>query len=87
MSASPCAHIHEPQIYERKPMTTTVGTRPSLLTETALYLRVPSDPLRPPQPFPVPEPIPTPAREPAPDGPENPDVPLPGPDPIEPSQI
>ena len=52
-----------------------------------LHLRVPSDPLSPPHPFPAPEPIPTPAREPAPDGPENPDVPVPGPDPIEPSQI
>jgi hypothetical protein len=53
----------------------------------ALHLRVPSDPLRPPQPFPAPEPLPTPGRRPAPDGPENPDVPLPGSDPIEPSQI
>ena len=80
------------QIHERKSMTTPALTRPSLHIEPALYLRVPylripSDPLRPPQPFPAPEPIPTPAREPAPDGPENPDVPLPGPDPIEPSQI
>jgi hypothetical protein len=73
-------------------MTIPAFTSPRLHPELALYpglpfLRIPSDPLRPPQPFPAPEPIPTPARGPSPDGPENPDVPLPGPDPIEPSQI
>lgn len=65
---------------------TSSGYRPALAPAT-FHLRVPSDPLHPPQPFPVPEPIPAPGREPAPDGPETPDVPLPGPDPIGPSQI
>jgi hypothetical protein len=51
------------------------------------HLRVPSDPLSPPEPFPAPEPAPPPVHRPPPDSPENPDVPLPGPDPIEPSQI
>lgn len=60
-------------------------TLPTRSMNQTFELRVPSDPLRPPQPFPAPEPAP--GREPAPDGPEEPDVPLPGPDPIEPSQI
>jgi hypothetical protein len=51
------------------------------------HLRVPSDPLRSPEPFPAPEPVPPPVRRPSPDSPENPDMPLPGPDPIEPRQI
>jgi hypothetical protein len=77
------------------PLTTSEGSRsitPSFYEPTyeptaAFHLRAPSDPLRSPEPFPAPEPAPPPLRRPPPDSPENPDVPLPNPDPIEPSQI
>ena len=68
-------------------MTMTSEHRKGRRLGALLHLRVPSDPLDPPQPFPAPEPSPPPVRRPPPDGPENPDVPLPGPEPIGPSQI
>jgi hypothetical protein len=66
------------------PLTTTEAARPPA---AKFHLRAPSDPLRSPEPFPAPEPAPPPLRRPPPDSPENPDMPMPGPDPVEPSQI